>query len=358
MTVIRNPVFDGSNIDIGEIVREYNPVYGRIAESGLYAEQGILTTSHMYQIEKQENTKMTKLTSRTERDAMATTRGKRKAVTIGTVTIKETGGVHVEDIQNVLNSWDLDQEDGFFEEVAKEARRLADVGAANMEYIALNATDGLLRDPYDGTVVLNQFTNTGTTRTTHTINAAPNSTTLLSDIMGLINKVGRLNGFNGTYSGIEVIVHNADFDAITSNHDLIGRWQLALQGTGGGYMSNPLLNQTILVENKGRFGWAREFTVENVTFRTYPQNFFRWNGTEVEATTEGKAHTIVHGANGLYQAKFAPAPYVSKVKTAGTKWLGRNTGIIDDTHMDMTLESHCMYFMNRPEMSIDITITK
>lgn len=358
MTVIRNPVFDAAQIDIGEIVQEYKPTYGRIAESGLFVEQGILTTTHMYQIEKQPDTRMTKLTSRTERDTMAVIKGKRKQVALGTVTIKEEGGVHVEDLQNVLTSWDLEQEQGFAEEVVREARRLSDVAAANLEYVAFHATKGLLLDPYDGDEKFNQFTNTGTTQTTHTINAAQNSTTLISDLTSLINKVSKLNGFNGNYTAIEIILHDSDFDAITSNHELVGKWQIAMQGTGAGYMQNPLLSGAIGIQEKTRFGWAREFVYENIVFRTYPQNFYRWNGAEVVPTVSGKAHTIVHGSNGLYQAKFAPAPYVSKLRQAGTKWHTRNTGIVKDTHLDMSIESHCIHFMNRPEMCIDITINK
>ena len=45
---------------------------------------------------------MTKLTSRTERDAVKVSRGKSKQVTAAAETIKLTGGVHVEDLQNRL----------------------------------------------------------------------------------------------------------------------------------------------------------------------------------------------------------------------------------------------------------------
>lgn len=357
MAIIRNPVFEGGAIDLGDTIREYNPTYGRIAESGLFEEQGITTTSHMYQIERQPDTRMTKLTSRTGRESMSVIKGKSKAVNLSSVTIKEDGGVHVEDLQNILQFFDDDQEEAFAEAVAKEARRLADVGAANLEYTALTATQGVTLDPYNGDESINQFVNTGTVRSTATINASPTSTSLLNDLNALRNQVSQLNGFNGNFSDIEIVVDDADFTAITTHPDLITRYQIALQGTGAQFLNNPILNGNINYKEKTRYGWSNEFRFENIVFRTYPQSFYRWDGTEVKPTTQGKAWTILHGARGLYEAKFCPAPYVSQLRQKGQKWFARSTGIVNDTHLDITIESHNMYFMTRPEMSIDITIT-
>ena len=51
---------------------------------------------------------MTKLTSRTERDAMAVDKQKYKWITMGGITIKEEGGVHVEDL-NMLQTLQMVQ---------------------------------------------------------------------------------------------------------------------------------------------------------------------------------------------------------------------------------------------------------
>ena len=59
----------------------------------------------------------------------------------------------------------------------------------------------------------------------------------------------------------------------------------------------------------------------------------------------------------LYIAKYAPAPYFKTFNVAGRKWTARSTDIVDDTHIDMTLETHPILFMKRPEMAIDITVT-
>ena len=54
---------------------------------------------------------------------------------------------------------------------------------------------------------------------------------------------------------------------------------------------------------------------------------------------------------------YTPAPYVSRYAQAGQKWLARSTDIMYDTRADITLESHLIPFMSRPEMSVDVTIT-
>ena len=96
-------------------------------------------------------------------------------------------------------------------------------------------------------------------------------------------------------------------------------------------------------------------------FRSVSQSryskFYRWNGEAVDAVGDLKGWTIVHGVSDLYVAKYTPAPYFNTYNVAGRKWTARSTGIVDDTHIDMTLESHPILFMKRPEMAIDITVT-
>ena len=49
--------------------------------------------------------------------------------------------------------------------------------------------------------------------------------------------------------------------------------------------------------------------------------------------------------------------FAEAASQAGQKWLARSTDIMYDTRADITLESHLIPFMSRPEMSVDVTIT-
>lgn len=356
MAKIRNPINPNTDIDLGGVLEIVNPQYGRIDQSGLFEEQGILSLTHMYKIVDQGQTKMTKLTSRTERDAMAVEKPKERYVTMGGVTIKEVGGVHVEDLIGVVSGGIDFESDSFQEALIKEATRLANVGAANMEYVKLTATQGEVRDPYNGAVAIDQYSNTGTTRSTATITAAPTAD-LIGSLTALRNQLEVLNGYNGNIGEVEIILGETAFNAIVSHPDFATLYQLAFTGLGNLALQQPVLNGSLGLQTKGAYGYSREFRWENLVFRTYPQKFYRWDGTAVDAIEANKGWTIVHGVSGLYQVKYTPAPYVSKYNQAGQKWFARSTGIVDDTHADITLESHLIPFMTRPEMSLDITVT-
>ena len=108
---MRNPINLNTSIDLLPTINNLQPAYGRFADSGLFREYGIKTNAVIYSVEQQENTRMTKLTSRTERDAVKVSRGRSKQVTAAAETIKLTGGVHVEDLQNRLNKFDIDTDE-------------------------------------------------------------------------------------------------------------------------------------------------------------------------------------------------------------------------------------------------------
>ena len=356
MAQVRNPVNPNTTIDLGLTLEKLTPSYGYIDNSGLFDEQGIFTYSHFYKVVDEPNTKMTRITSRTERDAMAVEGAKEKLITMSGFSSKLEGSVHVEDLIGVINDAAGFKSDSVQEAVVKELTRLANVGAANMEYLKLTTTQGKTRDPKNGDVVVDAFANTGTTQTTLTINASPTAN-IISSLTALSNKVAELNGYNGNVGLIEVVVGEGAFNAIVNHPDLNTMYQLAYQGRGAEALRQPMLNGQRNVPIATQYGFRREFAYGNLLFVTYPQKFYRWNGDAVDAVANMKGWTIVHGVSNLYKVKYTPAPYFNTYNSAGRKWYARSTGIVDDTHIDMTLESHLIPFMTRPEMAIDITVT-
>lgn len=356
MSTQRNPLNLNTTIDLGEALEIIQPAYGRIANSGLFSENGIKDKAHMFKIIDQGVTKMTKLTSRTEREAMAVERPLEKWVTLAGVTNKVTGGVHVEDLEGVVEGVFSMESETVQEAQIKELTRMANVSAANYEYLLSTATQGKALDPYDGAVAVDTFAQTGTTRSTAVITAAPTAD-IIGSLTTLRNQLSVLNGYNGNIGEIEIIVGEGAFNAIVTHPDFATLYQLAFTGLGNLALQQPVLNGSLGLQTKSQYGWSREFRWENLVFRTYPQKFYRWNGTEASITQDMKGWTIVHGVSNLYQVKFVPASYFSKLNQVGQKYLARSTGVIDDTHIDMTIEQHLIPFMQRPEMSVDITVT-
>ena len=355
MATIRNPINQDTFIDLAPALEEIKPQFGRIADSGLFEEQGITANVSMYRIIEQGDTKMTKLTSRVERDAMATEKSPEKIVTMGSISLKITGGVHVEDLIGVSGGVFNEASPTFQMETIKELTRMANVGAANREYLLATATQGKVRDPWNSAVKIDNYANTGTARTEFLLNASPNAS-IFESLNALANQVSQLNGYNGNVGTIEVVLGEQAFTDIVSHPDFTALYQLAFTGMGNAAVNQPFLNGTVAQPTLNQYGYRREFRWNNFLFVTYPQKFKRWDGTLVDIIEPNKGWTIVN-VSGLYRVKYCPAPYVTTYDQAGTRWVARSTGIINDTHADFTLESHMIPYMARPEMSLDITVS-
>ena len=354
---MRNPVNLNTSIDLLPTIQALQPAYGRFADSGLFKEYGIKTNAVIYSIEQQENARMTKLTSRTERDAVKVSRGRSKQVTVAAETIKLTGGVHVEDLQNRLKYFDIDRDETLQEALADATADVYNSFSQSFEYMLVTASQGIMRNPEDGSAVLNMFTNTGTVQSTATIDASPASTTLISGLNSLRNQLTQLNGYNGSLGTIELWVADDVFNAIVNHPEFYTLYQLAYQGAQQAAIMQPILNGSINRVVQTPYGYSRTFTWENITISTYPQTFNAMNGNTLKAIADGKGWTVARGATNAYEVAYAPAPYFSQMGSVGQKVYARTTGVVDDTHLDFTIESHLIPMLKRPELSIDVTFT-
>lgn len=356
MSTQRNPINTNTIIDLGETLEIIKPRFGFVAESGLFEENGIVSNAHIYKVLEQQDTKMTMLTSYAERDAVAVERAAEKYVTLAGVSNKITGGVKVEDLIGQVTGVFSMENEKVQEAQIKELTRMANAGAANYEYILVGATQGVIRDPKNGNVVHNQYTATGTTRTGFTIDASEGSD-IFSELTRLRNTLSDLNGYNGEVDVIEVILGETAFNAVVNHPSFSTLAQLAFSGLGQQTMNNPLLNGGTGLVNQTQYGRSRSFEWDGIVFRTYPRKFTRWNSAQADAVETNKGWTIVRGISDLYHVLFTPSPYFSTYDRAGQKWYAHTKGVVDDTHIDMTIEQHLIPFMKRPEMSLDITVT-
>ena len=227
----------------------------------------------------------------------------------------------------------------------------------SFEYMLLTASQGIMRDPKDGSAVLNMYTNTGTVQSTATIDASAGSTTLISGLNALRNQLTVLNGYNGSINNIELWVADDVFNAVVNHPEFYTLYQLAFQGAQQAALMQPILNGSIDRVVQTRYGYSRTFTWENITIATYPQTFNSMEGNVLSAVANGKGWTIARGATNAYEVAYSPAPYFSQLNGVGQKVYARTTGIVDDTHLDFTIESHMIPMLKRPELSIDVTFT-
>lgn len=357
MATIRNPINQHKYIELLPAVLELESAYGFIHDSGLFKKNFVKTNMAMYRVidDLSENKRMTKFTSRTERDAVALSKEKYKAVTVGGVSVKSTGGVHVEDLQNNLVGLFSEQDETFQEALLNETERLYERYTQGREFVCLTSSSGRTLNPLDGSVEIDMFVNTGTTQTTHTIDLSPTSTTVLQGLNELRNKVVQLNNGNGTVREIELPVSEAVFSALISAPELIGLYQLALAGRGREAIENNILTGTADRPEWTRYGYRRTMRIENFLIYTYPQDFYLQNGGTYVVGEGDKSWTIVRGVTNAYEINYAPAPYASCLGQVGQEIYARSTGIINDTHADITIESHFTPMLKRPELAIDVT---
>lgn len=354
--LITNPIDRTKLIDTGSTLELFTPQFGRINNSGLYDKEGIAARHHMFEVEPEDQVAMTGLGSTTERERWKVTHGQNEQYALGSVYFGLTDAVQYDDIANIITDWKNYDEDKLAEVVAKKQKGLYDVANVNMEYMALTAAQGVLRDPLDGRARVDMFAITGKTKTTFEIDLTTGDG-LLAKLTELQNLIIDKNVAGGNIQSVEIIVAENVFAKIAQHHELVSFYEAALYGAGLAYVNNPILNGRVNEKNRNTFGLSQSFNVMGFTISTYPQKFTRWDRTQVAAIEAGKGMVIVHGIDDLYQTKWTPAPYLSNLGKVGQELYGFRTPIKDDTHMELYLEFNGVYFMKQPELAVEITFT-
>ena len=194
MAVVQNIDFDPSTlVTIDDAILNSIPKrYGRIAESGLFTEEGIVTDTYGFRYNDEDVSVMTGTKSRLGREADRVNTGKQKRAYLSGITFKQEGAIMYEDIANRVRDW---------ASLTTEARNytVADLMAEKLppirqsmeqmeEYSLLTALQGRTLDPYDDSVEIDMFANLGKTRTTLTFDLTATAD-VLGQITALVNQL-------------------------------------------------------------------------------------------------------------------------------------------------------------------------
>lgn len=356
MPRIVNPVNPSTFINLGDAFQERPSSFGRIKNSGLFDVEGIVDNTHLYKYEPFIQARMTGLTSITERDKWKTTKGKGRATGLAASAIALTDGVQYEDVKGRVRSWDDLTEETITDLALDKLDVMGRSFDMSTEYMFLTAAQGVMLNPEDDADALDMYEVTGITRETDTWDLTQ-STGVLEKINEITNRLIEYNLRGGNITGIEIMVADDVFNALSSHPELITFYEAAFYGAGLAYVNNPFINRSVNRVVRDVQGLSRSFTVEGVTFSTYPEKFQRWDGTAITAIPSGKGFTIVRGLRDLYQVKYTPAPYISQLGNQGQEQYVWRTPIKNDTHFEVFLESYPIIFMKDPKLSIDITFT-
>ena len=351
-----NPINPSTLIDLGDAFSERPSSFGRIKNSGLFQVENIVDRSHMYKYEPFIQARMTGLTSLTERDKWKTTGSKGRAIGLSSSAIALTDSIQYEDVAGRVRSWDNMSEMTITDLALDKLDTMGRSFDMSMEYMFFTAAQGVMLNPEDASDALDMFDVTGITRETDTWDLTQ-ATGVLDKINAITNRMVEYNTRGGNLSGIEIPVADDVFNKLASHPELVAMYEAAYYGSGLQYINNPFINRSVNTQVRDIQGMSRSFTVEGVTFTTYPEKFRKWDGTAVDAISSGKGFTIARGLSDLYQVKYTPAPYISQLGNVGQEQYAWRTPIKNDTHFEVFLESYPIIFMKDPKLSIDITFT-
>lgn len=362
MVATANPLYPSQRIDI---VDAYNTVaypYGVFSKTGLFESQPVSTTTIMAKVTQDGLGTMTGFTSRTERDPMRPAKSKQKAIALEIPYIKQAQAVTYEDFAMRVGDWNNltpeTQEITINDVTLDRINTMSISMSQNMEYLALNATKGLVLDPYDGEVYADLFDIYGYTKVTNTLDLTSTDLDIFAWSVALKEDIQKRNRVSAVVPTVDILVDTKDMQAIQTHPSIALLRASLLQGTGLAGIQNQ--SKALYAENVlSEHGVSQVFDLQNgVRFITYPATFTRMDRSTANATVEGTAHTIVRGVGGLYKVAYAPAPYLSQLGKVGQPVYAWRTAIQDDQRFELLVESSPLYYMTQPDLAVEITIKK
>ena len=359
-TQIVNPLNTSRLIDVTTAFNTVRYPYGAFSKTGLFTPDYLTQTTAIAQVDQNGLGKMTGFTSREGRNAYRTAKQKNKAIALAIPHIKIEESVTYEDLAGRVNSWDAltqnDQQITVSDATIDRLERMSLAMTQNQEYLALTATRGIMLDPADGEEHTNMFDILGVTKVTETLDLTSQTLDILSWSIKLKESLQKRNRVSPVIPTVDIVVSSNDMQKVMAHPSLqVLRANLLVGGglAGLSLASKLLYSEINLTDN----GVGQVFDLGNgVRFITYPASFTRYDGTVVEATTDGVAHTVLRGVVDLYRVCYAPAPYFSQLGKKGTEVYAWRTDITQDQQFNVGIESSPLYYMSQPDLAVEIKI--
>lgn len=355
MPTVVNPIDLYSRAELTEAIMSIDPQYGWLINSGLYNTRGQTTESIIYDIEGTRKQTMIGLTSRTERERVMQARRRKKSANLVIPSLSTIDEVNVEDVRGIAKSWDDVTEESIndlFVEKLTEARANVEV---SHEYMALTAAQGVLKDPLDGSEVVNMFDVHGVAQSVVTWDFTDVNFSPIRAINELRNKLTADNTLSSNVGVIEVLIGVDAFDALVTHSEIAERYLSAFNGRG----VEALTGSTPFDFNtRTAYGITNVFEWNGIRFLTYPTNFRLEDGTNADPViADDEAFCMCRGVRNLYKGAFAPDTRLTSLGTVGQPMVAWRSELRDDTYFNIYVESHPLFYMTAPELALKIEFT-
>jgi hypothetical protein len=326
MDIFNNDAFSVASLT--HAINEQPHVPGRIGELGLFAEEGITTTS--IQIEKVGET--LSLVPAGERGAPASPVGgdKRSMVSFNAIHLPQRSTILADAIQNV-RAFGAESELETVQNVvnqrlAKQRRKLD----ATIEFQRMGAIKGQILDADGSTVLVNLFTQFGVSQQTHDMDLGGATDARVKAIAA--KRLVETALGNATYSGLRAMCAADFFDALVSDADVKAAYDR--------YMDGEMLRN----DPRGGFFFAGVYWEE-----------YRGTVGGTAFIASGEAYLVPEGVPDLFVTHYAPADYMETVNTIGLPYYAKQEELRMGKGIDLESQSNPISICTRPRTIVKLT---
>lgn len=301
----------------------------RIAQLGLFAEEGISTTA--VSIEKQGNKIGLVPAAPRGSSGQVTSREKRQMLTLSCIHLPQRDAINADEVQNVRAFGSETEVQTAQRLMARRLRNMRRDIDATIEYQRIGAIKGQVIDADGSTVLEDLHQRFGTTPSEFNMVLNNTGTKVKQKVVELKRSVRlKLGGLRMT--GARALCSSSFFDALVGHaavEKAFDRWQ-----------SGEFLRST---QNEDGFWFA------GVYWEEYDGGV---NGDPFIA--DGEALFIPTGVPDLFQTYYAPADYMETVNTLGVAYYAKQEPKDMNKGINIEAQSNPIHFCTRPQVPVTL----
>lgn len=319
-----------SLVSLTKAINDQPYVPGRIGALGLFAEEGINTTS----VSVEYDGATLSLVPAGERGAPAPNvkSDKRKLINFNTIHLPQRARILADQIVGVRAFGSDSELETVQNVVNKRLAKMRNALDATIEYQRIGAIKGQILDANGSTVLEDLFTRFGLTQQTKALVLGTSTTKVRTKVLEAKRMMEDALG-NAMYTGARAFCSPAFFDALTT-HDNVEKFFINWQ-------SNETMRQDV------RAG----FLFAGVLWEEY-----RGTVGGVDFIGSGDAYLVPEGVPDLFVTNYAPADYVEAAGSLGLPYYAKQELLEMGKGVDLEAQSNLISICTRPRSIIKLTV--
>jgi len=301
----------------------------RLAELGLFSEEGITTTSAM--IEQRGETLSLVPSGTRGSPANATAGDKSKLIPFPTVHLPDRATILADTVQSLRAFGSETEEETVMTVVNNRLAKMRRKIDATIEYHRMGAIKGQVLDSDGSSVLLNLYTAFNVSQQTHNMALTTSTTKVREQIIKAKRKTEDALGAQ-MYRGMRAFCSPAFFDAFTGHGAVEAAYDRWMQG---------------------------EFLRADVRSGFYHGGVYweEYRGTvgAIPFITDGEAYLVPEGVPDLFVTHYAPADYMETVNTIGLPYYAKQEMLRLNKGIEIEAQSNPLCLNTRPRAIIKLT---